>query len=318
MKFQFLTEKENKILEYLEIKSVEEIFYLFPRRYNAPGKAKLIQDVIFGENVSISGIVLDIDQKAGYYNKGLKYTKAIIADETDSIEVVWWNMPYVANQLKVDQKIILTGIVENKNGKNILNNPRIEKVKNLTINNENTLFQKDENKPLETEYLNGKFFKSFQVKNIIEKIFRTQKTLELIPKEILEKLHLPTRIDALKMMHFPKKDTDVQVAKKYLAFEEIFVMQVYRTQEKKIREENVSYKINFDKKTNTELSDILPFKLTKGQEKVMKEIQKDLESDIPMSRLVEGDVGSGYRGRTSLNKRWQKLKYKKDETLFLT
>jgi ATP-dependent DNA helicase RecG len=120
MKFQFLTEKENKILEYLEIKSVEEIFYLFPRRYNAPGKAKLIQDVISGENVSISGIVLDIDQKAGYYNKGLKYTKAIIVDETDSIEVVWWNMPYVANQLKVDQKIILTGIVENKNGKNVL------------------------------------------------------------------------------------------------------------------------------------------------------------------------------------------------------
>ncbi len=293
MKFSFLTDKENKILEYLEIKSVEEIFYLFPKRYNAPGKAKLIKDIAQGENVSISGIVIDIDQKTGYHNKGLKYTKAVVLDETDDIEVFWWNMPYVANQLKIDQKIILTGIVENKNGKLILNNPRIEKVKTLTINNENTLFQKDENKILETEYTSGKFFKGFQIKNIVEKTFRTQKTLELIPEKILKEVSLPSRIDALKMMHFPKKDTDIQVAKKYLAFEEIFVMQVYREFERRLRKDFVSYDILQDKKVEKELLEILPFKLTKGQNKVMSEILDDMKSEKPMSRLVEGDVGSG-------------------------
>jgi ATP-dependent DNA helicase RecG len=309
MKFNFLTEKENKILEYLEVKTVEEIFYLFPRKYNAPGKAKMIQDILAGENVSISGIVVDIEQKTGFHNKGLKYAKAIIEDETDSIEVFWWNMPYVANQMKIDQKIILTGIAENKNEKIILTNPKIEKVKTLPINAENSLFQKDENKPLEAEYMNGKFFKSFQVKNIIEKIFQKLQPSprevnsftsrlskgegqtssrvylnEIIPEKILKSIHLPSRIDALKMMHFPKKDTDIQVAKKYLAFEEIFVMQVYREQEKKIRAENVSYKIIQEKKVEKELSEILPFKLTKGQEKVMNEILKDMQSDIPMSR----------------------------------
>jgi RecG-like helicase/very-short-patch-repair endonuclease len=292
MKFNFLTEKENKILEYLEIKTLEEIFYLFPKRYNAPGKAKMIQDILAGENVSISGVVVDIDQKTGYHNKALKYAKAVVEDETDSIEVFWWNMPYVANQLKIDQKIILTGMTESKNGKIILTNPRIEKVKTLPINAENSLFHKDENKPLETEYANGKFFKSFQIKNVIEKIFRFGIT-ELVPASILERLHLPKRIDALKMIHFPKKDTDIQVARKYLAFEEIFVMQAYREQEKKIREENVSYKILQEKKVEKELNKILPFKLTKGQEKVMNEILKDIESEKPMSRLVEGDVGSG-------------------------
>ncbi len=291
----FLTDREKNILIRSQIKTFEELLYYFPFRYEESPSAKQIQDIKVGDSVSIAGIVVDIDSKASFHS-GAKYTKAVVQDNTDSIEVIWWNMPYIAKTLYIDQKIILTGTVSEKSGNLYLNNPKIERVKNLPINANSTLFAKEEKKPLTPIYTNFRKEKNFDIKKIIEKTLKSKEFKEiedLIPKNISNKLHLGSRQNAIVHKHLPMDENDKIATNKYFAFEEIFVMQIYREQEKMLRADAHAYQINIDEEFRKELENILPFKLTTGQEKVLETILKDLKENKPMSRLVEGDVGSG-------------------------
>ena len=291
----FLTDREKNILLKNNIKNFENLLYYFPFRYEEAPSAKQIQDVKVGDSVSISGIIVDIESKVGYHS-GKKFTKAIIEDNTESIEAIWWNMPYLAKTLQIEQKIILTGQVSEKDGNLFLNNPKIEKVKSLPINADSTLFAKDEKKPLTPVYANFRKEKNFDIKKIIEKALKSQefKNLEnLIPENISKKLNLGTRQNAIIHKHMPMNENDKIATNKYFAFEEIFVMQIYREQEKFLRADSHAHKINVDTEFRKELKNILPFKLTNGQEKVLETILENLQENKPMSRLVEGDVGSG-------------------------
>jgi len=295
----FLTEREKNILSQNDIKTFEELLYFFPFRYEEAPSAKLIQDIKPGDSVSISGVVVDIEAKSSYHT-GTKFTKAVVQDNTDSIEAIWWNMPFISKTLQVDQKIILTGTVAEKNNHFYLNNPKIEKVKNLPINNDSTLFQSDVKKPLTPIYpilQKGKNKeKNFYFHKIIERALKSKefKTVQdLLPTSVSEKLHLGNRQNAILRKHFPMSDSDRIVTNKYFAFEEIFIMQIYREQEKMLRAETHSYQIKVDQEFYKILKNLLPFKLTIGQQKVLETILNDLQQNKPMSRLVEGDVGSG-------------------------
>lgn len=291
----FLTDREKNILSKNKIKTFEELLYYFPFRYENAPTERQIQDLKVGESVSIAGMVADIDAKTGYHS-GTKYTRAVVKDNTDSIEVIWWNMPYVAKSLKIDEKIILTGTVMEKNGNAYLGNPKIERVKSLPINADSTLFQKNEVKPLIPVYSNFRKEKNFYIAKIIERALKSKefKNLgSLIPNEVSQRLHLGTRQNAILRKHLPITESDIVATNKYFAFEEIFVMQVYREQEKMLRADSHAYTIKLEDDFHKDLENIIPFKLTKGQVKVLNAILSDMEVNKPMSRLVEGDVGSG-------------------------
>ncbi len=291
----FLTTREKDILIRNKIKTFEELLYYFPFRYEEAPSAKQIQDIQVGQNVSISGIVVDIEAKSGYHT-GTKFTKAVVQDNTDTLEVIWWNMPFIAKTLHVDQKITLTGTVAEKKGSIYLSNPKIEKIKSLPINIDSTLFQSDITKPLTPIYSEFRKEKNFYIRKIIESALKSRefKNLQdLIPSPISKKVHLGTRQNAILRKHLPKDENDKITTNKYFAFEEIFVMQIYREQEKMLRSDAHAYKVKVDKEFEKELKNILPFKLTNGQQKVLDTILKDISQNKPMSRLVEGDVGSG-------------------------
>lgn len=295
LKLSFLTEREKTILQKNKIKTFEELLYYFPFRYQEAPSSKQIKDIKVGDNVSISGVVVDVESKSGYHS-GTKYTKAVVKDNTGTIEVIWWHMPYIAKTLFVDQKIILTGTVAQNKDNIYINNPRIEKVKTLPINADSTLFQEEKNKPLTPVYTEFRKEKNFFIKKIIERALKSEefKKLEsIIPTSVSEKLHLGTRQNAILRRHLPISEKDNESTRKYFAFEEIFLMQVYRQSEKILRHESHAYKIDDSKEFREELENILPFKLTMGQKKVLETILTDLGKNKPMSRLVEGDVGSG-------------------------
>ncbi len=291
----FLTEREKSILAKNKMKTLEELVYYFPFKYEEAPRGKQISDIKTGDNVTIAGIVVDIESKKGF-KTGIPFTRAIIKDETGTLEAVWWNMPFVAKTLFPEQKIILTGQVVERNGDTFLNNPKIEKVKNLPINADSTLFQSEEKKSQNGVYSSFRGEKNFQIKKIIEKTLRSsefRKLEDLIPKSVSEKIHLGSRQNAVIRKHFPITEEDKVVTNKYFAFEEIFVMQIYREQEKMLRADAHAHKVDVNNEFRTELQNILPFKLTNGQEKVLETILLDLQQNKPMSRLVEGDVGSG-------------------------
>lgn len=291
----FLTDREKTILTKNKFRTFEELLYYFPYRYLEAPQFKNIQDLVAGENTTISGVVEDIESKSAY-NSGTKFTKAIIKDSTDNLEIVWWNMPFVAKTLKIGEKIILTGIVTQKNDNLFLSNPKIERTKKLELKEVNTLFQKEKSEPQTGIYTEIRGEKNFQFRKVIEKALKSKefkKIEDIIPKSVSEKLHLGPRQSAILRKHFPLTEDDKIVANKYFAFEEIFLMQIYREQEKLLREDAHAYKVNVDKEFRKELKTVLPFKLTQGQENVLETILTDLQKNKPMSRLVEGDVGSG-------------------------
>ncbi len=295
----FLTFKEKENLSSLKIKTLEELLYYFPFRFLEAPTNKRIDDLKVGENVSVSGVVVDIESKKTY-SKNTAFTKVTINDDTESLEVFWWNMPYISKSLKVDQRVVLTGIIAERNGKIYLSNPRIEKVKNLSLEVDGTLFEKKLTEPMSGVYYENKNIKSLQLRKIIEKCLKStqfKKIRNLIPKEISIRLSLPERQNAIIRRHLPVSTDDVIATNKYFAFEEIFVMQLYREHEKALRKDEHAYKVLEDSIKQGEyyelLKNILPFKFTDGQEKILETVLGDMREDRPMSRLVEGDVGSG-------------------------
>ena len=112
----FLTDRERSILQKNKIESFEQLLYYFPYKYLDAPREKLIGDVQANEYVTISGVIVDIEAKTGYHS-GAKFTKAIVQDDTDTIEAIWWNMPFLAKSFSIDQKVILTGTVSEKNEK---------------------------------------------------------------------------------------------------------------------------------------------------------------------------------------------------------
>ena len=203
----------------------------------------------------------------------------------------------------------LTGkVTEGKSGL-YLSNPEFEKTSFLPIDSHDSLFKpsrsldtsptQEENNPEgfsypiyhETKGITSKWFY-----HALDKIFK-EKTLDniadYIPTEILNKYHLPTLKTALIWIHKPKNKNDAESARKRFAFEEVFCIQLERQHDKIEYRKNKSFQIRMKEKDVQEFLARFPFDATNSQEKSIETILADMGKTFPMSRLLEGDVGSG-------------------------
>ena len=114
-----------------------------------------------------------------------------------------------------------------------------------------------------------------------------------IPKEVLKKYHLPSLKSSLIFIHKPQKLKDAEAARKRLAFEEIFFIQLARLSQRQERKKHHSLKINFDRQELEKFLSSFPFELTGAQKNAISAVADDMQKSSPMSRLLEGDVGSG-------------------------
>jgi len=198
-----------------------------------------------------------------------------------------------------DENVKLTGkITQGKNGI-YLANPEFEKIPNMPIDMHDTLFTKDSisntgfSYPIytETRGITSKWFY-----HAIEKILK-DKTLDniedYVPKEILKKYHLPTLKTALIWIHKPKDKKDAESARKRFSFEEVFCIQLERQHDKFEYRKNKSFQINPSEKDVQDFLKRFPFEPTNSQKKSIETILNDMAKTFPMSRLLEGDVGSG-------------------------
>lgn len=293
----FLTKKEQEQLKSLDIKSFYELLTYFPSKYREQAKLTTIRESKRGDAVILTGEILDVEN-SDFESKGIPYTRIILDDGTGEIKATWWNMPYIAQKLKIGSIATVSGTIDEKAGVQFLNNPKIENSdKFKKIENNSSLFKAEETKePLTAIYKENKIIKQSTIVRLIKKAL-SQKEFEniedVIPVETREKLKLPTLKQAILMKHFPKDEEVLKVATKFFAFQEIFILQIYREKEKTLRQNELAHKIILTKKIEDRVRKLLPFKLTGAQDKVFEQIKTDLAKDRPMSRLVEGDVGSG-------------------------
>ncbi len=282
------TPRHLEKLHQLGISNVRDLLLYFPRTYNDTSQFTKIEEIYLDQTVTLKGQISSLFNISTRFNK--KLTKGLLTDETGSIQVVWFNQPHLVKMLPRTGEIILTGKAKMTMGKVALQNPTYEIVKK---NEEQIHSGRIVPVYHETEGINSKWLRE-KLKPLIDNWINEFE--EYLPPEIMEEHDLIDYQEAIKQAHFPETEEALEQAKKRLAFDELFLLQL-KVLQKKWHWQNTNIgsgkALEIKKEILKECIDSLKFQLTNAQKRVFAEILTDLQKTFPMTRLVQGDVGSG-------------------------
>ena len=271
-----------KLLNKLNIYTLQNLITYFPRTYENRGIQKKLSECTDGEEVLITAMVTS--KVTEIFARRMKMYRVVAIDDEIPITITWFNQSYLKNVLKKGVTYNFYGKIEIKNGRYEMKSPIFE----IAGQNKST----------------GKIIPIYPLtygvtQNVLRKIIENGideaygNLEETLPKYIIDEFKLEDINNAIKKIHFPENKTDYLKARYRLVFEELLGFQLALLNMKQRYKSNEKG-IQFDK--NIKMSDVinvLPFKLTKAQLKVLEEIDNDMESTKPMNRLLQGDVGSG-------------------------
>ncbi len=272
-----------KKLKRLGIETVRDLLFYFPRAWDDFSKPQPIRNLQIGQDAIIKATIAQIKQSRTR-RKWMSIVEALLVDDSAQIKAIWFNQPFLMKILKPGDEWLFAGKV---------GYDRNLKVKILNVfQYENPSADGPMILPVypETEGLTSKYLRKL-LKPLIVQV--DQLSGDFLPENILLEEDLIDLNNALKNIHFPSKTPDVEIAKKRLAFDELFLIALKMLKIKKELSENRSVALKFDPSILKKFVENLPFKLTNAQRKAAWEIIKDLERRVPMNRLLEGDVGSG-------------------------
>ena len=282
-------------LKVLGIRTIFDLVNHYPFRYEDYSKVEKIRNLTPDEKISVKGIVWQI--KNIRTRSGKFITKAIVADQTDKIEVIWFNQPFLTKNIHSGMQISLSGKVEFEGKKPKLISPSYEIIRSsqtLVFPQETTsTIHTGRLVPIypETSGITSKWLRA-RIAQILPLILKNQK--DFMPSVILDRQKLGTLNEALIKIHFPKNYLQVKEARKRLSFDELFIIQLISALRRKVwRENKEAASLKADKEKIKEFIKNLPFTLTKAQLKATGEILFDMQKETPSNRLLEGDVGSG-------------------------
>ncbi|MEK7588359.1 MAG: ATP-dependent DNA helicase RecG [Patescibacteria group bacterium] len=293
-----LDENQKKALRRLNAFSVSDVLFHFPVRYSDLSTVKKISALTVGEMATVYGKVSKLKTKKAHVSK-IAMAEGEIEDLSGKIKITWFNQAYLAKMIKNGDNVKLTGkVTEGKYGI-YLANPEFEKMDTMPIDSHDSLFKTETGNDIglsypvyhETRGITSKWFY-----HAIEKILKDrtlENTEDYIPQEILKKYNLPSLATALVWIHRPKNDKDAEAARKRFAFEEVFCIQLERQHDKYEYRKNKSFQISSKGKDLENFINNFPFKPTNSQTKSINTLLEDMAKNFPMSRLLEGDVGSG-------------------------
>jgi len=288
-------------LHRLGVKTLKDLLWHLPVRYDDYSETVPISDISPDQKVNIQGEVVKITTKGifprlrrgfGGQARRMFITDAIIKDLSGAVKAVWFNQPFIENQLPEGAFVSLAGKV--KTGKNgtYLSSPTYERIGPTTNNQQPTIGLKHTKGLVpvypETEGITSKYLR-FLVKPLLSDL----RLNDPVPEEILKKHGFPSLTEAVKEVHFPLSEKKAKTAKERLAFDDLMLFQIKALLERRKMNQLKSVPISYNEELVKSFIASLPFELTKDQKIAAWEILKDLEKKYPMNRLMEGDVGSG-------------------------
>lgn len=282
--------KKAQLLKKLGISKIFDMLTHYPRGYEDQSSITPIGELKPGEKSTVSGVITSLQEKRAGRRNMLILT-AMVSDGTGFVQITWFNQRFLKAKLKPGKKVFATGKVEFAFGGQ--GQYAMSQLSSFEIMDAD----EDETKGLgilpiypSTDALNQKFFR----KSIRELLNSVDSIPEVIPENIANRYRLLPRGEAFWGIHFPDSFAKVKQARNRLAFEELYLIQCglmmlkKRTQEKK---QGIRHGLN--SVTVDKLMGSLPFELTGDQRRAWNDICNDMESSVPMRRLVQGDVGSG-------------------------
>ena len=289
---KYFGEAAAKKLAKLKIKTVRDLLYHFPSRYEDFSAFTPIKDVEPNSHATIRGTILN-SKNIRIFRRRMTLTEIIVEDDSGAIKSVWFNQPYLLNQFKPGQMINLSGKVVLTKKRLCFSNPAYE----IIGYGENGGPKKE---PLhtgrlvpiypQTTGLTSRWLR-FAIRPMLIKF--ANQLPDALPNEIRKMYRLPNLNFAICQIHFPENQENAALAKKRFAFEELFILQLFMGQQRLKLQQKTAPIISFDETSAKKFVEFLPYKLTDDQKKVSWQIIKDIGCQKPMNRLLAGDVGSG-------------------------
>jgi ATP-dependent DNA helicase RecG len=274
--------------------TLQDLLYHFPTRYEHSGDQKTIAGIASGNDVILYGTIRKPQTRKTWKTRRA-IAEAYLEDGTGKVKLMWFNQPYIAKMYEDGQAVKVVGRVEGTSSLYVAN-PEIERVSSIPIGGSESLFHTDQDDELfaiypETQGITSRWFRHAAAKLIREGIH--DELFDPVPDEVLKRYHLPSLATALVWIHQPKEDKDATSARKRFAFEEVFVIQTAKQLARASVHALPTVPIEHGDERAHDFIERLPFTLTTTQNTAIKTILGDMREAPAMSRLLEGDVGSG-------------------------
>ena len=273
-------------LEKLNIFTKYDLLTHYPRAYENYSKQTRIADVFEGETVLIVGRVSNITSRET--SNRMTIINATLFDATGYIRLTWFNQKYLLTKLRNGMRLLVIGKAKFDPWAGGLS---VNQIQSFTILDE------DEEPELGITpiYPSTAAISQQVLRTAIKNLLASMPPLtEILPREILSEQHLMPLDSAARAIHFPKDYFELDMARRRLAFDELFLIQCGLMM---IKRQTQDERLGISHKKNGALVKAalkkLPFDLTGDQKKVFRAVAKDMESKLPMRRLIQGDVGSG-------------------------
>lgn len=285
--------KKAEALGKLGINTVYDLLTYYPRTYEDQSVLTSIGELKQGVQATVAGTILNLQEKQGG-RRGMSILTAMVGDGTGFLTVTWFNQKFLKNKLKPGKRLFVTGkaaYAYGGRGQMAMSHVHSFEV----LEGEEAAEERCGILPVypSTEKLNQKYFRKI-LGELLERELPDLQLPELIPAGIRSHYKLLPRVEALKAIHFPEDFVQLKEARNVLAFEELYLIQCgLMLLKKKNQQEGKGIRHLVNSRKVEALLTSLPFQLTRDQHKAWQEICKDMESPLPMRRLVQGDVGSG-------------------------
>ncbi|MBI3317113.1 MAG: ATP-dependent DNA helicase RecG [Candidatus Omnitrophica bacterium] len=278
--------KRALALEKIGIRSVRDLLYFFPRRYEDRSRFRTIQELKLGEAVTLRVEILKI-----YLRRlpRMMLFEMVVGDSTGVLHAVWFNQPYLRKQFSVGQKIILFGKIEFFRSKLQMQSPEYE-----ILEEEEEAIHTGRITPV-YPLTEGLFQRSLRTTLHEALAHQLDRTLEdHFPRDFRDSLALMELKEAVQEMHFPTSFETLKRARTRIVFDEFFLFEIrLMLKMKNLKTKYRSHPLRDQEKHLETFKSQIPFILTPSQEEALRQIFEDLKQSHPMNRLLQGDVGSG-------------------------
>lgn len=275
-------EKTEKLFQKVGVTQVGDLLRYYPRDYDIFREAMSIGELKDQEKGAVIGTITgNIDVKRV---RNLTVISTVIGDVTGKCRLTWFNMPFLRNTLKRGMTMVFRGKMTIRNNQRVMEHPEIYTP---------AAYQQKLNSMQPIYGLTAGLTNNLVTKMVREVLEQMELEKDYLPEEIRIREHLAEYNFAVSQIHFPENQENYLIARNRLAFDEflLFILALQHLKEKTEAEEN-HYRMKEVWKTE-EVIESLPYQLTKAQQNVWYEIERDLKGERLMARLVQGDVGSG-------------------------
>ena len=276
-------EKTAALFGKINVYTVDDLIRHYPRDYETYDAPVSIREVSAGSVQAIYGQITAIPNVKKVRN--LSILNAVLTDDNgDSIQLTFFNMPFLKKVLKPGGFYLFRGLVQQRGTHKIMEQPRM-----FTWEE----YQKKSGRLLPRYALTKGLTNQMVQKSVAQALEYYPPEKEYLPQSVLQKIPMLSHREAVNSLHFPENREELLAARNRIVFEEFFSFLLVLRKNKDLAAKTENHFPMYETADTVRFLEQLPFPLTKAQKKVWGELREDMGSPYAMNRLIQGDVGSG-------------------------